>query len=121
MTVDVTGQARFKIFDASGTLHIACCPICALRLQKTYNNLNITSFCDYYGTSFPITISTRNNGTEVTVNPPDALIIAAGGCTKNRIVYNSTAADALLAPPNNGTSRWLSMYQMTQSQLTQPD
>jgi hypothetical protein len=31
-----------------------------------------------------------------------------GGCTKNRIVVNSTAADALLSFPNNGTSKWLS-------------
>ncbi len=108
MNVDVTGQARFKIFDATGTLHIACCPICALKLQRTYNNLNITTFCDYYGPSYPITIIAKNNGADVTVNPPDALIITAGGCTKNRIVYNSTAADTLLAPPNNGTSQWLS-------------
>jgi hypothetical protein len=108
MDVDVTGQARFKIFDATGTLHIACCPVCALRLQRTYNNLNITAFCDYYGPNYPITIIAKNNGTDVTVNPPDALIITAGGCTKNRIVYNSSAADALLAPPNNGTSKWLS-------------
>jgi hypothetical protein len=108
MNVDVTGQARFKIFDSSGTLHIACCPICALRLQRTYNNLNITAFCDYNGPGYPITIIAKNNGTDVTVNPPDALIITAGGCTKNRIVYNSSAADDLLAPPNNGTSKWLS-------------
>jgi hypothetical protein len=108
MTVDVTGQARFKIFDATGTLHTACCPVCALRLQRTYRDINITSFCDYYGPSYPITIVARNNGSDVTVNPPDALIIAAGSCTKNRIVYNSSAADALLAPPNSGTSRWLS-------------
>jgi hypothetical protein len=109
MTVDVTGQARFKIFDATGTLHIACCPICALKLQRTYNDLNITAFCDYYGPNYPIFINSRNNGTAVTVSPPDALVIVAGSCTKNRIVYNSTAADALLAPPNNGTSKWLSM------------
>ncbi len=108
MTVDVTGQARFKIFDATGTLHIACCPVCALRLQRTYNNLNITAFCDYYGPNYPITIIAKNNGTDVTVNPPDALIITAGGCTKNRIVYNSSAADDLLATSNNGTSKWLS-------------
>ena len=108
MTVDVTGQARFKIFDASGTLHIACCPVCALRMQRTYGDLNITSFCDYNGPGYPITIVSRNNGSDVTVNPTDALIIAAGGCTKNRIVYNSLAADNLLAPPNNGTSKWLS-------------
>jgi hypothetical protein len=108
MDVDVTGQARFKIFDATGTLHIACCPVCALRLQRTYGDLNITSFCDYYGPNYPISIITKNNGTDVTVSPPNALIITAGGCTKNRIVYNSSAADALFAPPNNGTSKWLS-------------
>ena len=108
MDVDVTGQARFKIFDAAGTLHVACCPVCALRLQRTYGDLNITSFCDYYGPNYPISIIAKNNGTDVTVNPPNALIITAGGCTKNRIVYNSSAADVLLAPPNNGTSTWLS-------------
>ena len=108
MTVDVNGQGRFKIFDATGSLHIACCPICALKLQRTYGDLNITSFCDYYGPNYPITIIAKNNGTDVTVNPSEALIIAAGSCTKNRIVYNSSAADALLAPPNNGTSKWLS-------------
>jgi hypothetical protein len=108
MTVDVTGQARFKIFDATGTLHIACCPICALRLQRTYGDINITAFCDYYGPSYPIYIISKNNGTNVAVNPSSALIITAGGCTKNRIVYDSSAADALLAPPNNGTSKWLS-------------
>ena len=108
MTVDVTGQARFKIFDATGTLHIACCPVCALRMQRTYGDLNITAFCDYNGPSYPITIISRNNGTDVTVNPSTALIIAAGSCTKNRIVYDSSAADALLAPPNNGTSKYLS-------------
>jgi hypothetical protein len=108
MNVDVTGQDRFKIFDATGTLHIACCPVCALRLQRTYGDLNITSFCDYYGPNYPITIIAKNNGTDVTVNPTNALIITAGGCTKNRIVYNSSAADVLLAPPNNGTSKWLS-------------
>jgi hypothetical protein len=108
MTVDVTGQARFKIFDSTGTLHIACCPICALRMQRTYGDLNITTFCDYNGPSYPITIISRNNGTDVTVNPSTALIIAAGSCTKNRIVYDSSAADALLAPPNSGTSKYLS-------------
>ncbi len=108
MNVDVTGQARFKIFDATGTIHIACCPVCALRLQRTYGDLNITAFCDYYGPIYPISIISKNNGTDVTVNPTDALIITAGGCTKNRIVYNSSAADALLALPNNGTSKWLS-------------
>lgn len=108
MSVDATGQERFKILDAANHQHVACCPVCALRLQRPYGDLNITSFCDYYGPSYPITIISRNNGSDVTVNPSDALIIAAGSCTKNRVVYNSSAADDLLAPPNNGTSKWLS-------------
>jgi hypothetical protein len=77
-------------------------------MQRTYGDLNISAFCDYNGPSYPITIISKNNGTDVTVNPSTALIIAAGSCIKNRIVYDSAAADALLAPPNNGTSRWLS-------------
>ncbi len=108
MDIDATGQARYRIVDASGVEYLACCPICALKLQRVHGDLNITSFCDYYGPNYPISIVSRNNGTAVTVNPPDALIIAAGSCLKNRLVYNSSAADALLASPNNGTSQWLS-------------
>jgi len=107
MTMDVSMQGRYKILDVTGTNHLACCPVCALKLLQTHGNLNITTFCDYYGTSYPITINSRNNGTDTTVYPPTALVILGGGCTKNRLVYNSTAADLLLAPPNNGTSRWL--------------
>ena len=108
MSLDSTGVARYTIIDSNGISHLACCPICALKLQRSLGDINITSFCDYYGPSYPITIISKNNGTDVTVNPPDALVINAGGCTKNRLVYNSTASDALLAPPNNGTSKWLS-------------
>ena len=108
MTVDATGQARFKILDATGTQHVACCPICALKLQRTYLDLNITTFCDYNGPNYPITIDTRNNGTNVTVSPSSALVIVGGSCKTNRIVYDVAAADALLAPPSNGTSKWLS-------------
>jgi hypothetical protein len=108
MDLDTTGVARYTIIDSSGSTHLACCPICALILQRSLGDINITSFCDYYGPSYPITIISKGNGTDVTVNPPDALVINAGGCAKNRLVYNSTASDALLAPPNNGTSQWLS-------------
>ncbi len=109
MTVDAMGQARFKIYDSNVTRHYACCPMCALKLLNRLNGvLNITSYCDYYGPNYPIQISIKANGSQVTVTPTTALIINGGSCTKNRIVYNSTAADALLAPPNNGTSQWLS-------------
>lgn len=108
MTVDVTGQTRFKIVDTKGNTHIACCPICALKLLKTYSSLNITSFCDYHGPTHPITITATNHGNNVTVTPKTALIIAGGSCAKNRLVYDSQAADALLSQPKNGTSIWLS-------------
>ena len=79
MDIDAIGQARFNITDTSGGQYVACCPGCALMLQRTLGDLNITSFCDYYGPSYPINIIAKNNGTDVTVNPPSALIIIAGG------------------------------------------
>ena len=108
MNVDMVGQARFKVFDANGNLHPACCPVCALKMLKTYGQLNITSFCDYYGPSVPITITSKNFGADTTVTPLTALVIVGGSCTKNRLVSSTAAADLLLASPNNGTSSWLS-------------
>jgi len=108
MNVDTMGQARFKVFDANGNLHPACCPVCALKMLKTYGQLNITSSCDYYGPSVPITITSKNFGADTTVNPSTAIVIVGGSCTKNRLVSSSAAADLLLASPNNGTSSWLS-------------
>ncbi len=109
MNVDPTGQARFRILDTNGLTHIACCPMCAFKLLNSTNGeLNFTSYCDYYGPSYPIKVSIKAYANDVQVTPSTVLIIMGGGCTKNRIVYNSTAADALLALPNNGTSQWLS-------------
>lgn len=108
MALDATAQARYRITDQSGHQYYACCPICAFKLIKTYGDLTITSFCDYNGPSNPITIVAKNHGSIVTVNPPTAIVLAAGSCLKNRLVYNSQAADALLATPNSGTSKWLS-------------
>ena len=105
MTVDAIGQARFNIVDANGTKHYACCPICALRLIKTYGELNITSFCDYNGQSYPIIIRAKQYGSIVTVNPSTAIVLLGGGCAKNRLVFNAAAANSLLAPPNNGSSQ----------------
>jgi hypothetical protein len=108
MTVDPTGQARYRIVDAGSHEHAACCIICALKLLRTYNQLTITSFCDYNGPDYPITITASSNGTACAVNPTTAVILLGGGCAKNRLVYDIASADSLLAPPNNGTSRWLS-------------
>jgi hypothetical protein len=109
MTVDNTGQQRFRIVDSNGNLHVVCCPVCALKLLSKYSDLTINSFCDYNGPDYPIVINAKNHGAELTVNPSTALIIVGGSCSKNRIVYDSAAADALLSPPNNGTSNWLSI------------
>ncbi len=108
MTLDATGQARYNIADVNGTRHYACCPMCAFKLLKNYGDLNITTFCDYYGPNASITIVAKRGGSIVTVNPTTAIVIAGGSCTKNRLVYNSSAADALLSATNNGTSKWLS-------------
>ncbi len=108
MTVDETGQARFRIVDSVCQQHVACCPVCALKMLKTYGELNITSFCDYNGPNFPIIINAKNYGNDVSVSPLSALIIIGGGCTKNRLVYDDVSADALLSSPNYGTSKWLS-------------
>ena len=109
MTIDAMGQARFKIYDTNGTRHYACCPMCAFKLLNNLNGeFNITSYCDWYGPSYPIKITIKAFGNQVQVTPSTALIINGASCTKNRIVYNSTAADTLLASPNNGTSQWLS-------------
>ena len=109
MTVDATSEQHFKIVDASSNPHYAECIVCALKLLKTYGELNITTYCDYYGPNYAITVSAKGSGSIVAVNPPTALVIAGGGCTKNRIVYNQTAASALLA--NNGVSDYLAAIQ----------
>lgn len=109
MNVDPTGQARLRILDANGTTHIACCPMCALKLLNTTNGqFSMSSYCDYYGPSVPINVRIGAFGSDLQVTPSTVLLIMGGGCTKNRIVVNSTAADALLSFPNNGTSKWLS-------------
>ncbi len=108
MALDETAQARYVIVDPLGTRYYACCPACAFKLLKAHSELTITSFCDYNGPSSPITLSARNHGSDITVNPTSAVVILGGGCTKNRLVYNTQAADALLSAPNFGTSQWLS-------------
>jgi len=113
MTVDTLGQERFRIVDINGIRHYACCPICALKLMKTYGELNITSFCDLNGPSYPITIAAKQHGSLMTISPTGALIVVGNDCTENRMVYDSSAADALLAPPNNGASKWLSQLTNT--------
>ena len=107
MNVDATGQDRCRIVDENSITHVACCPVCALKLLKTYGALNYTHTCDYNGPSNTISIIAKNYGADVVVTPSTALVIVGGSCAKNRLVVDSASADALLAPPNNGTSKWL--------------
>ncbi len=109
MVVDVDSQVHFKVVDSSGTPHYVECMMCALKLLTKYDSLNITTYCDYNGPSTPIFVNAGQNGTNVNVNPPTALVIAGGGCTKNRVVISQATASALLA--NNGTSNYLAAIQ----------
>jgi hypothetical protein len=109
MTVDATSQAHFKVVDSNGNSHYAECMMCALKLLSKYDALNITTYCDWNGPSSVITVIASQRGAVVTVNPSSALVIAGGGCAKNRVVSNQAAASALLA--NNGTSNYLAAIQ----------
>jgi hypothetical protein len=109
MVVDATSQAHFWVVDASGNSHYVECMMCALKLLSKYDALNITTTCDYNGPSSVITVNARQKGAVVTVNPPTALVIAGGGCAKNRVVSSPAAASALQS--NNGTSAYLAAIQ----------
>jgi hypothetical protein len=112
MTVAVDSQAYLKVTDANGTAHYVECIMCALKLLNNtkYDELNITTYCDWYGPNYTVTIMAKQHGSVVTTDPPNALvdarIIAGGGCTKNRVGYNQTAVDALIA---NGYSNYTTM------------
>jgi hypothetical protein len=110
MNVAADGQAHFKIVDREGNTHYACCIKCAIKTVAKLGEGNITTNCDWYGVNFPITVSIKQSGQNAVVNPPSAMIID-GSCTKNRVAYDLTAANALLA--NNGSSRNLIASQNT--------
>jgi hypothetical protein len=113
MTVGADAQAHLKVFDSTGNIHYADCLMCAFKMLRTYGELTINVTCDWYGPNSTITIildnyTSGNYVNSTVVNPSTALFID-GGCSKNRVVYNQTAADALIG--NNGTSPYVSMMQ----------
>ena len=110
MEVKADAQAHFKVVDGAGKTHYVCCIKCAFKLLTKVGELDITTNCDWYGPDYPITINVRGNLSSINVNPSTALIID-GNCMKNRVVYNQTAASALLA--NNGISQYLVASQNT--------
>jgi len=104
MDVKADAQAHFSLVDGEGKIHFACCIKCAFRILTKVDELYIVTNCDWYGPDYPITINVKGDLSSITVDPSSALIID-GSCTKNRVVYNQTAANALLA--NNGISQYL--------------
>jgi hypothetical protein len=113
MTVGADAQDHLKVFDGNGTRHWVECIGCALKLLKTCDTLHIETYCDWYGPNYTVTIDISEHGKVTTVTPDTALLLIGGGCTGNRVAYNQTAADSLLA---NGYSQ----YTMTMMQQTLP-
>lgn len=106
MTVGEDAMKHLKVTDANSTRHYVECMGCALKLLKTYDTIHLETYCDWYGPNYPITIDISQHGAVTTVNPSTALLLIGGGCTGNRVAYNQTAADALLA---NGFSQYTMM------------
>jgi hypothetical protein len=102
MDVTPESQTRYKVTDGTGNVHYVECFMCAMQLINDYETLHIATYCDWYGTNYPITVDTSNYGATVTVNPSTAIFLRGGSCVTARAAYNQTAADNLLA---NGFSQ----------------
>jgi hypothetical protein len=85
--------------------------------KKGSSTLHIETYCDYYGPDYKIVIDASKNGNVTTVAPSSAMILlgtkVVASCANNRIVYNKTAADALL-------SQGFSQYTMKWQQQALP-
>ena len=116
MTTVADSQAYLKVEDSNGTIHYVECIMCALKLLNNtkYDQLNITTYCDWYGPNSTITIIAKQHGNIVSTIPQTALdnarIVSGGSCTKNRVAYNQTAVEALIA---NGYSNYTTMMLRT--------
>jgi hypothetical protein len=103
MEVSADAQAKYIITDGNGVTHYAECYMCALNLINKYDQLTITSYCDWYGPNSAVTVESSQFGKVVNVTPSTAMFLNGGSCVINRVAYNQTAADALLA---NGFSMY---------------
>jgi hypothetical protein len=103
MEVAADAQTKYLITDGNGTAHYAECYMCALNLINKFDQLTINSYCDWYGPNYTVTVQSSQFGKDVNVTPPTAMFLNGGSCVINRVAYNQTAADALLA---NGFSRY---------------
>jgi hypothetical protein len=106
MKVGTDAQEHLRVYDGNGTQHWVECIGCALKLLNTQDTLHIETYCDWYGPNYTIVVDISQHGKVTTVNPDTALILIGGGCTGNRVAYNQTAADNLLA---NGYSEYTMM------------
>jgi hypothetical protein len=77
--------------------------MCALNLVNDYDQLTITSYCDWYGPNYTIAVQSSNFGQLVNVSPSTAMFLNGGSCVINRVAYNQTAANQLMA---NGFSTY---------------
>lgn len=113
MEVTAEDQTKYNVVDGNGQVHYVECAMCALQLVNKYDQLTISTYCDWYGPNYPITVQSRNFGKEVTVTPSTAMFLNGGSCVINRIAYNQTAADQLLT---NGYSN----YTLSEQQYSLP-
>lgn len=97
MDVTPADQVKYQIVDGTGTVHYAECFMCALRILNDYNDVNITTYCDWNGPNRTITVQSTNYGSQVTVTPSTAMFLNGGSCVINRVAYDQTAANDLLA------------------------
>lgn len=106
MEVGAEAQEHFIVYDGNGTRHWVECIGCALKLLKTYETIRIETYCDWYGPDYPVIADISQQGAVAIVNPSSALILMGGGCTANRVAFNQTGADELIA---NGYSEYTMM------------
>jgi hypothetical protein len=112
MTVGNEALNHLMVTDGNGTRHYVECIGCAFKLLKTYDTIKIVTYCDWYGPNYTITADISEHGAKATVDPSTALLLVGGGCTGNRVAYNQTACDQLLA---NGYSKNYTMTMMQQA------
>ena len=90
-------REHITIKDGSGNSHYACCQGCMLRLldpKKGYEELNIDTYCDYYGSSYKIRINAKAYGNVTTVTPNTAVILLG-----TKIVQSAVLDDEAFVVP----------------------
>ena len=108
MDVTPESQGRYIVTDGNENAHYVECYMCALALINDYETLHIATFCDWYGSDYPIIVNSSNYGGKVIVSPSTAIFLRGGSCVTARAAYNQSAADNLLS---NGYSQYTSPEQ----------